>query len=212
MRFEDQRALLVRELEAQGIKDERVLKAFLSVPRELFVPEEHQNLAYHNRALPIAERQTISQPLMVAIMLQVLELSAEDTVLEIGTGSGYQTALLASLVKEVCSVERLENLSLQAQKVIKKQGLKNAYFRIGDGAMGWEKAFPAISSFDKIVVSAGARQIPQRLTEQLAEGGRMVIPVGEQNQQSLMLVTKQDGLLCYSDCGLCAFVPLITST
>ncbi|HOH47593.1 MAG TPA: protein-L-isoaspartate(D-aspartate) O-methyltransferase [Candidatus Cloacimonadota bacterium] len=212
MRYEDQRALLVRELELQGIKDERVLRAFLNTPRELYVPEEHQSLAYHNRALPIAERQTISQPLMVAIMLQTLELTPEDTVLEIGTGSGYETAVLASIVKEVCSVERLENLSLQAQQILKKQGFRNVYFRIGDGALGWEKAFPAYNSFDKIIVSAGARQIPSRLTEQLAEGGRMVIPVGEQQQQKLVLLTKKDGVLSQSDCGLCAFVPLVTST
>lgn len=212
MRFEDQRALLVRELEAQGIRDEAVLKAFLSVPREIFVPKEHQDMTYHNRALPIAGSQTISQPLMVAIMLQILDLSSEDTVLEIGTGSGYQTALLAFIAKEVCSVERLELLSLQAQKVLKKQGIKNAYFRIGDGAMGWEKAFPAYTSFNKIIVSAGAKQIPSRLTEQLAEGGRMVIPVGEQNQQTLVLITKKDGRLNHKDCGLCAFVPLVTGS
>ena len=210
MRFVDQRALLVKELAAAGITDQRVLEAISEVPREMFVTKEYQSYSYQNRALPIDLGQTISQPLMIAIMLQELELKPQDCILEIGTGSGYQTALLAGLVSEVYSVELLESLSLGAQKTLKELGIKNAWFRIGDGAAGWTGAYPPRNHFSKIIVSAGAKAIPPKLQEQLSEGGRMVIPVGESSVQTLWLLTKQDGQIISSNRGGCSFVPLVT--
>ncbi|PKN75403.1 MAG: protein-L-isoaspartate(D-aspartate) O-methyltransferase [Candidatus Cloacimonetes bacterium HGW-Cloacimonetes-2] len=210
MRFEDQRAKLVKELAKSGIRDEKVLRAFTLTPREDFVLPEYQSYAYQNRPLPIAMEQTISQPLMIAIMMQLLELNSDDIILEIGTGSGYQTALLATIVKEVCTVERIEPLSLGAQKAIKNKGYKNVHFRIGDGAQGWEKAYPPYKEFSKIIVSAGAASIPQRLEEQLAEGGLMVIPVGITKLQELNKISKRNGEIIREHSGACSFVPLIT--
>jgi len=209
MRFDDRRDLLIQELRASGITDERVLKAFKSVPRELYVPPQYLEYAYSNQPLPIDAGQTISQPLMIAIMLQYLELKPEHKVLEIGTGSGYQTALLASMVSEVCSVERIELLSLKAQQILKAQGVKNAYFRIGDGSQGWLRAYPPHKSFDRIIVSAGARSIPTGLTNQLAEGGIMLIPVGKSGTQILKRVLREKDELITTQHGACAFVPLI---
>jgi protein-L-isoaspartate(D-aspartate) O-methyltransferase len=143
MRYEDQRKLLVQELRHRGIVDELVLQAFNSVPREDYVLSEYREYAYRNQPLPIKHDQTISQPLMIALMMSHLELGAEDRVLEIGTGSGYQTALLANVVKEVCSVELVDELSLGAQKILRNAGFRNIHFRIGDGWQGWEKAYPA---------------------------------------------------------------------
>ena len=161
MRFEDQRAMLVAELRREGIRDQAVLDAFAKVPREKYVLPEYREYAYRNSPLPIELQQTISQPLMIAIMMQFLELQPSDRVLEIGTGSGYQSALLAEIVAEVCTVERLDKLSLSAQKVLKQSGYKRIHFRIGDGCKGWEKALPAYKDFDKIIVSAGADSIPK---------------------------------------------------
>ena len=209
MRYEDQRALLLSELSREGIKDEAVLAAFAKVPREKYVLPEYSEYAYRNSPLPIELQQTISQPLMIAIMLQLLELQQKDTVLEIGTGSGYQSALLAEIVATVCTVERLDKLSLSAQKVLKSSGYKNIYFRIGDGSRGWEKAYPAHKEFSKIIVSAGASSIPNALVNQLAEGGRMVISVGHTQIQELYLVQRIDHKIVSSSCGACSFVPLI---
>ncbi len=209
MRFEDQRLNLSSELRQEGIKDEAVLAAFLKVPREDFVLPQYRDYAYQNRPLPIEGGQTISQPLMIAIMLQYLELKAGDSVLEIGTGSGYQSALLAEIVQEVCSVERLEALSLTAQKILRKAGYRNIYFRIGDGHNGWQKAYPDRKEFDKIIVSAAAENIPERLCAQLAEGGRMAIPVGGAGFQILNIVSRVKGELMVSPAGGCSFVPLI---
>lgn len=210
MRFEDQRKLLVQELRQQGIRDEAVLAAFSKVPRELYVPPQYKDYAYRNRPLPIGLEQTISQPLMVAIMLEHLELKPEDLVLEIGTGSGYECALLAEIAGEVCSVERLEELSLTAQGVLKEAGYKNIFFRIGDGAQGWLKAYPPHKEFDKIIVSAGARQIPPRLQEQLKLGGILVVPVGAGDYQILTKVIRTENGYSVSEHGACAFVPLIS--
>lgn len=209
MRFDDQRLLLVAELRTQGITDEAVLSAFQAIPREHYVLQEFQSYAYRNQPLPIMDKQTISQPLMIALMLQYLELNPEDIVLEIGTGSGYEAALLASIAKEVCTIERIENLSLTAQKVLKEQGFRNIYFRIGDGTSGWQKAYPPYKEFSRIIVSAGADKIPEKLTTQLAEGGIMVIPVGPGPDQTLLKITRVKGELQYSKHGACAFVPLI---
>lgn len=209
MRFEDQRQILVNDLRLEGINDEAVLAAFLKVQREDFVVSQYREYAYQNRPLPIEAGQTISQPLMIAIMLQLLELKAEDSVLEIGTGSGYQSALLAELVKEVCSVERIELLSLTAQKALRKAGYRNIYFRIGDGHNGWQKAYPDRKEFDKIIVSAAAESIPEKLCAQLAEGGKMAIPVGGAGFQILNIVCKEKGELVIKQTGGCSFVPLI---
>ncbi len=210
MRFEDQRLLMLQELQAAGISDVRVLASFAKVPRENFVLPEYREWAYRNQPLPILEKQTISQPLMIAIMMQHLKLSGEDRLLEIGTGSGYQSALLAELCKEVCSVERIESLSLRAQQTLKELGYQNIHFRIGDGSKGWIKSYPPYRDFNKIIVSAGADSIPPALTEQLAEGGIMVIPVGLGNNQNLKRIIREKGQLMLSDHGGCAFVPLIS--
>lgn len=209
MRFDDQRAMLLKELRQYGINDERVLTAFASVPRELYVPSQYQEYAYSNQPLPIDSGQTISQPLMIAIMLQYLDLKPEHRILEIGTGSGYQTALLAMLCSEVCSVERIEILSLKAQRVLKAQHVKNAWFRIGDGSQGWQRAYPPYKSFDRIIVSAGAMSIPDGLVKQLNDGGIMVIPVGKSSTQILHMVVRSGEDISVSKHGACAFVPLI---
>jgi protein-L-isoaspartate(D-aspartate) O-methyltransferase len=210
MRFEDQRLLMVQELQKAGISDVRVLAAFAKVARENYVLPEYKDWAYRNQPLPILQKQTISQPLMIAIMMQYLKLSPEDRVLEIGTGSGYQSALLAELCSDVCSVERIESLSLGAQQILKEQGYQNIHFRIGDGSKGWIKAYPPYRDFSKIIVSAGADSIPSALTDQLAEGGIMVIPVGQGNYQILKRIIRDNGQLLVSDHGSCAFVPLIS--
>lgn len=210
MRFEDQRALLVKDLAHLGITDERVLSAFAKVPREVYVLPQYRDYAYRNQPLPIDLAQTISQPLMIAIMLQFMELKETDTVLEIGTGSGYQSALLAELAQTVCTVERLETLSLKAQGVLKEQGYKNIHFRIGDGTQGWQKAFPPLTVFTRIIVSAAASEIPPRLKEQLAEGGIMVVPVGRGYYQVLNRVVHTADGFTISEHGGCTFVPLIS--
>ncbi|MFO7659366.1 MAG: protein-L-isoaspartate(D-aspartate) O-methyltransferase [Candidatus Cloacimonadaceae bacterium] len=209
MRFEDQRKRLVQELIQYGIKDQLVLNAFESIPREKFVLPEYAEYAYRNQPLPIEMNQTISQPLMIAIMLEHLELNSEDVVLDVGTGSGYQTALLASIVKEVCTIERLDNLSLKARNTLKSLGYENIYYRIGDGSQGWQKAFPTYTEFSKIIVSAAASQVPDKLVSQLSDPGILVIPVGAQHYQSLLKITKSDGKVVHSNHGGCTFVPLI---
>ncbi|MDY0151229.1 MAG: protein-L-isoaspartate(D-aspartate) O-methyltransferase [Candidatus Cloacimonas sp.] len=210
MRFEDQRKNLVDELKRGGISDEAVLAAFRCVPREEYVLPEYRDYAYLNKPLPIHESQTISQPLMIAIMLQLLELKSSDIVLEIGTGSGYQSALMANIVKEVCSVERLNGLSLAAQKILRTAGYRNIHFRIGDGHNGWQKAYPAYKEFHKIIVSAGAESIPPRLVAQIAEGGKMAIPVGGSSLQELHIISRENGEIVTIQAGGCSFVPLIS--
>ena len=209
MRFEDQRLRLVNELKLEGITSPVVLNAFAKVPREHYVLPEYRDYAYQNRPLPIKEGQTISQPLMIAIMLQLLDLQPTDIVLEIGTGSGYQSALLAEIVKEVCTVERLETLSLNAQKILRNAGYNNIYFRIGDGYSGWQKAYPPHKEFDKILVSAAAREVPKHLVEQLKMGGKMAIPIGKTGFQILYIVTKTEDGLDIAEAGGCSFVPLV---
>jgi protein-L-isoaspartate(D-aspartate) O-methyltransferase len=209
MRFEDQRQIMVKELKAAGIGDPSVINAFLAVPREDYVLPEYRDYAYRNQPLPILYNQTISQPLMIAIMMQLLELKSTDVVLDIGTGSGYQCALLAEIAQEVCSVERIESLSLSAQKVLRQAGYKNIYFRIGDGHTGWQKAYPAHKSFNKIIVSAGAESIPERLVDQLAEGGIMLIPVGASSSQVLNKIQRVNNEVIITHNCACSFVPLV---
>lgn len=209
MRFEDQRKRLIQILQTDGIKDELVLSAFMKVPRELFVPSGYRDYAYANHPLPISHNQTISQPLMIAIMLEELELKKSDRVLEIGTGSGYQTALLALATKEVYTVELIEELSLSAQKILKEAGHSNIHYFVGDGWKGWANAYPPIKEFDKIIVSAAADMIPEELILQLADGGIMVFPMGDRKLQYLHKVIKKGDTLQVQKQGACTFVPFV---
>ena len=177
---------LIRNLRRKGISDERVLKAMDNVPRHLFMDAEYAHLAYADQSLPIAHNQTISQPYVVAYMTQTLLEKKVDSVLEIGTGSGYQTAILAQLVARVFTVERIPELSRKARALLKKLDYKNVHFRSSDGHLGWKQFAP----YQAIIVTAAADTIPDKLYEQLAAKGRMVIPLGNRNQtQRLTLVT-----------------------
>jgi protein-L-isoaspartate(D-aspartate) O-methyltransferase len=195
------------QLRARGIRDERVLAAMFRVPRHEFVSGEHRDQVYEDHPIPIGEGQTISQPYIVAIMLEALALDPSDTVLEIGTGSGYQTALLAELVRNVYSVERYASLARAAQATLARLGFNNVEVILGDGSSG----LPDRAPFDAIVVSAAAPQIPPPLFEQLREGGRMVIPVGPAHAQELQLVRKHEGQPVVTSMEGCRFVPLIGS-
>lgn len=188
------------------ITDSAVLDAIKRVPRHRFVPETHQKLAYDDRPLPIGQGQTISQPFIVALMTQALAISHESKVLEIGTGSGYQTAILAELADEVYTVEVRPELQERARRILDDLGYANIRYRVGDGWQGWPEEAP----FDAIIVTAAAHTWPQALLNQLAQGGRMVIPIGEQDwNQTLWLVTKLDGDLVKESLGPVRFVPLI---
>jgi protein-L-isoaspartate(D-aspartate) O-methyltransferase len=195
------------QLRARGIRDERVLAAMFRVPRHEFVSEEHRDQVYEDHPIPIGEGQTISQPYIVAIMLEALAFNPSETVLEIGTGSGYQTALLAELVRQVYSVERYASLARAAQATLARLGFNNLEVILGDGSRG----LPDRAPFDAIVVSAAAPQIPPPLFEQLREGGRMVIPVGPAHAQELQLVRKHEGQPVVTSMEGCRFVPLIGS-
>jgi protein-L-isoaspartate(D-aspartate) O-methyltransferase len=193
------------QLRARGIRDERVLAAMERVPREIFICEEYWEQAYEDHPLPIGSGQTVSQPYIVAFMLEVLSLKGAEKVLEIGTGTGYQTALLAELAGQVYSVERIESLARTAEAILQRLGSRNVGLTVGDGSRGLVEQAP----FDATVVSAAAPQIPQPLLEQLREGGRMVIPVGPADAQELILVRKQDGGAVITNLEGCRFVPLI---
>jgi protein-L-isoaspartate(D-aspartate) O-methyltransferase len=184
-----QRAALVRTLKQQGIRDKKVLEVMNKVPREKFIPFTHRLFAYGNFPLAIGHGQTISQPYIVAYMTEALELRPNDSVLEIGTGSGYQAAVLAEIVYKVYSIEIVEPLGKKADKLLKALGYKNISVRIGDGYQGWPKEAP----FDAIIVTAAPPEIPQKLVEQLKEGGRMIVPVGEDFQQLELLLKKKGG-------------------
>ena len=204
--FKKERLAMVEEqLSRRGILDPRVLEAMAKVPRHLFVPGNYQSAAYEDRPLPIGEGQTISQPYMVAVMTQSLDLKGEERVLEIGTGSGYQAAILAELSKKVYTVERIPLLTERAQEVLKQFGYTNISFRTGDGTKGWPEEAP----FDGIIVTAGAPDIPQSLTSQLAEGGRLVIPTGPRYTQTLYKVTRKRREFIEEDVTGCVFVPLV---
>jgi protein-L-isoaspartate(D-aspartate) O-methyltransferase len=188
------------------VKDERVLDVMRKVPRHLFI-EGHQRLnAYNDTPLPIGEGQTISQPLMVAMMSEALQLSGTETVLEIGTGSGYQTAILAELVQRVYSMERIPSLTGKARKTLDSLGYNNVLIKLSDGTLGWNEYAP----YDRILVTAGSPSIPVPLTEQLKPGGILVIPVGSNSVQELTRVTKgDDGTLKEERLGSCVFVKLV---
>ncbi len=204
--FEEQRAWMVRnQLEGWGISDPRVLEAMRRVPRELFVPDAERGAAYYDGALPIGEGQTISQPYVVAHMTETLRLQGSEKVLEIGTGSGYQTAVLSLLAAEVYTVERIARLSQQAQRILAGFGAANVQFRVGDGSLGW----PEHSPFDAILVTCAAPVVPQPLVEQLADGGRMIVPVGPRGYQDLILVHRVGEKVTQDRLSPVAFVPLI---
>lgn len=195
---------LLALLRQQGIQDERLLQAIAAVPRERFVDEAFEHKAYENTALPIGSGQTISQPYMVAKMTELLRLTPVSRVLEIGTGSGYQTAILANLVKHVCSVERIKGLQWQAKRRLKQLDLHNVSTRHGDGWQGWASRGP----FDAIIVTAAPPEIPRALLEQLDEGGVMVLPVGEQSQM-LQVVKHHAGEFIIQTVEAVRFVPLV---
>lgn len=206
MHYKKLREQMVRDqFIARGITDQRVLAAFYKVEREKFVPSEVRNKAYEDFPLSIGEGQTISQPYMVALMTQSLELKGDEKILEIGTGSGYQTAILAELAREVYSVERIRALAERARKLLGKLGYSNVKILISDGTLGWEESSP----YDRIMVTAGAREIPQPLTDQLEEGGVMVIPVGNSYSQDLEVVRKRKKHIKTATVEKCVFVPLI---
>jgi protein-L-isoaspartate(D-aspartate) O-methyltransferase len=198
------REQMVRDqLQARDISDSHVLKAMLQVPRHEFVPVEFVGSAYEDNALPLKNGQTISQPYIVAYMTQALELQGTERVLEIGTGSGYQAAVLAEIVREVYSIEILPELQKQASAVLLKLGYRNIHFKVGDGYMGW----PEHSPFDRIIVTAAPEFIPRPLIEQLKEGGRMIIPVGTLNQELIVLEKTKSGITQRSTIPV-RFVPM----
>jgi len=200
------RAQMVEEqLERRGITDARVLGAMREVPRHLFVEEALRGRAYGDYPLPIGEEQTISQPYIVALMTQLLELSGREKALEVGTGSGYQTAVLAELARRVCSVERLPRLAERARALLEQLGYTNVWVRVGSGTLGWPDEAP----FDRILVTAGGPAVPPPLFQQLAEGGRMVVPIGDPACQVLTLVEKVGGEMKTRECGECKFVKLV---
>ncbi len=198
---------LVESLERKGIRDLRVLAALREIKRHLFVPNSLRHRAYEDAPLSIGEGQTISQPFMVARMTELLGLEGNEKVLEIGTGSGYQAAILSRLASKVFTVERISMLARQAEERFEKMGLTNIMQRVGDGSLGWKQVGP----FDGIVVTAASPHIPTALTDQLTEGGRLVIPTGPRRVQDLKLVTKTGDDLKVTSHGGCVFVPLIGS-
>lgn len=206
IRFEDQRRRMVADhLMARGIHDSRVLALFSRVPRHLFVPEPHRAKSYMDHPLPIGEGQTISQPYIVALMTELLSPEAGSKVLEIGTGSGYQTAVLAEMSDAVYSIERLPVLAERASGLLTELGYAHVQIRVGDGSQGWAEFAP----FDRILVAASAPAVPGPLTDQLAEGGRLVIPIGLALNQTLTVVERFHGDLRTREACPCVFVPLI---
>lgn len=194
------------QIKNRGIKDEKVLQAMLKVPRHLFVEEALRDQAYGDFPLPIGEGQTISQPYIVALMTEALELKGTERVLEVGTGSGYQTAILAEIALWVYTIEKYPVLQERAKRLLLKElGYKNITFKIGDGSLGWKEAAP----FDAIIVTAASPQIPPPLIEQLAEGGRMVIPVGDEFSQMLVKCIKKGGNLHQKNLEPVRFVKLV---
>jgi protein-L-isoaspartate(D-aspartate) O-methyltransferase len=199
------RRRLVEALQQGGIRDLAVLRAFDEVPRHIFVPTGMRHRAYEDSALPIGQGQTISQPSMHARYLELLRLTGNEKVLEIGTGSGYQTALLAHLASQVFSIERVALLLERARDAIRQTGARNVSVLVGDGTLGWRDYGP----YDAILVTAGAPDIPRPLAEQLAEGGRLLIPLGGREEQMLTLITRRGEALERRDIAPARFVPLV---
>jgi protein-L-isoaspartate(D-aspartate) O-methyltransferase len=204
-RFERQRRQLIETIADQGIDDLEVLRVFDLVPRHIFLPESAQHRAYEDAPLPIGFHQTASQPSLQALYLKLLQLQPTDRVLEIGTGSGFQTALLAHLAGHVYSIERIRELSTRARQAIDTLRLTNVALMVGDGTIGWSKFAP----YDAILVGAGAPSVPQALIDQLAPNGRMLIPIGTLEEQQLTMVRKTPEGTTTEDVARCIFVPLL---
>ncbi len=204
--FTGQRRKMVEEqLVDRGIKDLRIMEAMSRIPRHLFGHESLQHKAYGDFPLPIGDNQTISQPYIVAAMTEALNLKKTDRVLEIGTGSGYQTALLAELAGQVFTIERIRSLSLKAQKLLEQLNYMNIVFKVFDGTYGWPDQAP----FDAILITASPEEIPKMLVDQLGDKGRLVAPVGSQEKQSLTILTKENDRTTSQEIGYCKFVPLV---
>jgi protein-L-isoaspartate(D-aspartate) O-methyltransferase len=197
--------MIEEQLVARGIADPRVLAAMAQIERHLFVEEALQERAYDDKPLPIGARQTISQPFMVGLMTQTLALRGTERVLEIGTGCGYQTAVLAELAANVFSIERISTLAVRARQLLDRLGYYNVATRVGDGTLGWGDEAP----FDAIVVTAGTPQVPRPLIAQLADGGRLVFPIGEEELQTLVRIRKEGERLREEYFGDCRFVKLV---
>jgi protein-L-isoaspartate(D-aspartate) O-methyltransferase len=202
----DRARMIEHDLRRRGVSDPRVLEAMGDIPRHVFVPAAERANAYQDRALPLEIGQTISQPYMVAIMTQALRIAPHHRVLEIGTGSGYHTAVLARLASHVFTVERIPDLQGGAREVLEELGVANVTFAVGDGSRGWPRHAP----YDRIVVTAGAPDVPGPLKEQLADdGGRLVIPVGDADEQDLLVVTREGQSWTSESLMGCRFVPLV---
>ncbi|RJP78166.1 MAG: protein-L-isoaspartate(D-aspartate) O-methyltransferase [Desulfobacteraceae bacterium] len=197
--------MVKNQIESRGIFHPRVLDALKTVPRHRFVPEKNRNLAYNDHPLPIGEDQTISQPYIVALMTEILNPDPDQTVLEIGTGSGYQAAILAQLYKQVYTIEIIESLGKRSQNLLAERGYRNVQVKIGDGYQGWKEHSP----FDAIIVTCAPTHIPEPLKEQLAEGGKMIIPVGEAYDQRLVLLVKEKGKIREKEVIPVRFVPMM---
>ncbi len=197
--------MVAEQLVPRGIKDPRVLEAMGKVPRHLFVDEALRDKAYGDHPLPIGEGQTISQPFMVGRMTELLRLTGTEKVLEVGTGSGYQAAVLAQLAARVCAIERLAKLAARARETLERLGITNVWVRTANGTFGWPDEAP----FDRILVAAGGPSVPPPLLEQLAEGGRMVMPVGQADYQRLHVIDKIGGQARVTEDSECVFVKLI---
>ncbi|MBI5207205.1 MAG: protein-L-isoaspartate(D-aspartate) O-methyltransferase [Candidatus Firestonebacteria bacterium] len=189
----------------RGIKDEAVISAMRKIPRHFFVNEPLTIRSYGDYPLPIIESQTISQPFMVALMTELLSLNSSCNVLEIGTGSGYQTAILAEISEKVYTIERYKTMVLKARELFNKLNYHNIVMKTGDGTLGWKEFSP----FDRILVTAGAPTVPEKLVNQLADCGRMIIPIGDSTLQKLTCIEKKDGKIFISEYGGCVFVPLV---
>jgi len=197
--------MVEEQLIPRGISNQRVLDVFYKVERHKFIPEEQRDNAYADFPIPIGAGQTISQPYIVALMTECLDLSGSEKILEIGTGSGYQAAILAQLSKDVCSIERFEVLAKKAKMLFDELGYKNIKIKIGDGTLGWEEEAP----FDRIIITAASPEVPSPLTEQLKDGGKLILPLGEMLSQVLTRVEKMNNKLYSKEICPCVFVPLV---
>lgn len=204
-RYVNQRRVLIERIREKGIRDLEILRAFDVVPRHEFLPQAVWHRAYEDAPVPIGFGQTASQPSLQALYMQLLELRSQDRVLEIGTGSGFQTAVLAQLVQQVYSVERVRELAVRAREILEKLRISNVALLVGDGTIGWRRYAP----YDAILVAAGGPEVPEPLLDQLAVGGRMLIPVGSREAQRLILVRRTPSDVLYEEVLDCTFVPLL---